>query len=526
MAAGETETTKARMKDQVEVSQRRTGWRRYFSLPDVLTAIYLVLGGVLISQHALWRDEAQAFLIGRDSHSVGELLFNLRLEGHPPLWHFLLFLLTRTTSAPEAMQVLHLALAGTTVYLVSRFSPFPTVAKCLFPFGYFALFEYGVIARNYQLVLLFSVIFCIVWSRRRDAYIAFGVVLTLLSLSHALGVILATGFGAMLVMDAIVTRDEVGRRRMSSWQFAVGCALGAGGTIGGALLAIPDVRATYVTGWRWSPSLPHLEQTITALCNAFVPVSPWRPEFWNRNAFQGGAAVWVGVAAGGFVLLSVIRSWRALVVLLVAGIGLLAFFYGKFFGNWCHHGALYIAWIAAIWVALSDRPWWENRAVRWVGQGVLVVLLGVQVLGAAAPVYFGMKYPFSRGREVADFLKSRLKPDDVLVSDIATFTTPVAAYLPGRQFYFPAEDRWGTFTLWTGQWQVGATAKQIVDFAGTQRHRVFLVHCSPRGSLPGAKRLIAFGQGLVPMEEYSVIEIDPAIESGPASSTESDRPAK
>ena len=480
----------------------------------------------MISQHALWRDEAQAFLIGRDSHSIGEVLSNLRLEGHPPLWHFLIFVLTRMTSAPEAMQIVHLLLAGTTVYLVARWSPFPTAAKCLFPFGYYALFEYGTIARNYQLALLFSVIFCVVWSRRRDAYIVLGVVLTLLSLSHALGVILATAFGAMLVMDAIATRDEGKQRGVKSWRFAVGCALGAGGTIAGALLAIPDARATYVTGWRWNPSLPHLEQTITAMCNAFVPVSPWRPEFWNRNIFQDEAAVWVGVAAGCFVLLSVIRSWRALVVLLVAVTGLLAFFYGKFFGNWCHHGVLYIAWIAAMWVALNDRPWWENRAVTWAGQGVLVALLGVQVLGASVPGYFGMKYPFSRGTETADFLTSRLQPDDVLVSDIAMFTAPVAAYLPGRQFYFPAEERWGTFTLWTGHWRIGANATQILDFAAAQGHRVFLLHCSPRGSLPGTKRLIAFTQGLVPMEEYSVIEIDPRRESGPASATEANRPVK
>ena len=47
-------------------------------------------------------------------------------------------------------------MAATSVYFVARYSSFPLIAKVLFPFGYFPLFEYGIISRNYQLVLLLS----------------------------------------------------------------------------------------------------------------------------------------------------------------------------------------------------------------------------------------------------------------------------------------------------------------------------------------------------------------------------------
>ncbi len=120
---------------------------RVMSLRNVLTTIFLILCGIMTFNHPLWRDEAQAFLIGRDSHSIGELLYNLRYEGHPPLWHFLIFLLTRITAQPEAMQAMHLAMAAGSVYLVARFSPFPWPIKCIFAFGYFPLFEYGMLAQ-------------------------------------------------------------------------------------------------------------------------------------------------------------------------------------------------------------------------------------------------------------------------------------------------------------------------------------------------------------------------------------------
>ena len=42
-------------------------------------------------QHAMWRYEMQAWLLARDSQTLGDLFFNLRYEGHPALWHLLLW---------------------------------------------------------------------------------------------------------------------------------------------------------------------------------------------------------------------------------------------------------------------------------------------------------------------------------------------------------------------------------------------------------------------------------------------------
>src|SRR5579884_429860 len=92
-------------------------WRRFFSFPNILTLLYLCIATPFLIAHPIWRDEAQAFLIARDSTSPLDVLHNLRFEGHPPLWHWLLWLLTRVTTSPEAMQYVHLALAAASVYI-------------------------------------------------------------------------------------------------------------------------------------------------------------------------------------------------------------------------------------------------------------------------------------------------------------------------------------------------------------------------------------------------------------------------
>lgn len=75
--------------------------------------------------HAMWCDELQAFMLAAGGPSLGLLFHRLRYESHPPLWHVLLWIPTRFTANPVAMQVLHAALALGVWWLVWRFAPFP-----------------------------------------------------------------------------------------------------------------------------------------------------------------------------------------------------------------------------------------------------------------------------------------------------------------------------------------------------------------------------------------------------------------
>ncbi|MGC8917693.1 MAG: hypothetical protein ACP5NF_12030, partial [Thermoanaerobaculum sp.] len=74
-------------------------------------AVYGVLLGLLMARHEPWRDEIQAWLLARDSPHLLDLWRHTRYEGHPLLWHVLLWGLAKLTPNPAAMQVLHWVLA-------------------------------------------------------------------------------------------------------------------------------------------------------------------------------------------------------------------------------------------------------------------------------------------------------------------------------------------------------------------------------------------------------------------------------
>ncbi len=125
-----------------------------------MTLLYFAVSLIGILNHEIWLDEAHHWLLARDSGSISELFANTRREGHPILWNLLLFGITRLTTNPVWMQVFHVLISTSAVYVFLRHAPFRWIFKILFVFGYFMLFEYNLISRNYVLGILFLFLAC------------------------------------------------------------------------------------------------------------------------------------------------------------------------------------------------------------------------------------------------------------------------------------------------------------------------------------------------------------------------------
>src|ERR1700730_8726100 len=123
----------------------------------IATALFVFLIAVNVTRalrHAMWRDELQIFMIAASSASPWELFDNLKFAAHPGLWYTLVWLITRVTSDPMWMQVLHVVMAIGVWVIVFRWSPFNTVEKLLLLLSYFLFWEYFVISRSYVLLAL------------------------------------------------------------------------------------------------------------------------------------------------------------------------------------------------------------------------------------------------------------------------------------------------------------------------------------------------------------------------------------
>ena len=143
----------------------------------LVTAAYALTLAVLLAHHEMWADEIQAWLLARDSAGVLELLANLKYEGHPPIWYLLLMPLTRMTNNPVVMQALHWVIAVSAIYIIVRHAPLTAVQRILLPLGYYPLFEYGAVSRNYALGLLLTAAACSLFRNWRQTPWRLGAIL-------------------------------------------------------------------------------------------------------------------------------------------------------------------------------------------------------------------------------------------------------------------------------------------------------------------------------------------------------------
>ena len=181
---------------------------------DWLTHLVLLMYIVLISvifKHEPWADEAQAWLLARDSNPFDLLFMNLRYEGHPPLWYLILMIPSkilpyRTISVISAI----IAISGVCILLYR--SSFPKIVRLLLPFSYFVFYQYGVIARSYILVPILLFAIARIYEDKTAKIYQFVVLVCLLANVSVFSILIALSIMLIHLIDLIKARLVLTKR--------------------------------------------------------------------------------------------------------------------------------------------------------------------------------------------------------------------------------------------------------------------------------------------------------------------------
>src|SRR4030095_2124639 len=158
----------------------------------IIFGFYLLVSLYTMAHHELWFDELHSWNIAKGSRSLGDLISNIRYEGHPPLWYTILWSISKFTHNLVYIQAVHLMMAASIVFLILFFSPFPFTTRMLMPFGYYFLFEYAIISRNYAIGVLLAFCICLIIRKNfRYKFLLYYLLVFLLSNTHIRGLILA-----------------------------------------------------------------------------------------------------------------------------------------------------------------------------------------------------------------------------------------------------------------------------------------------------------------------------------------------
>lgn len=476
-----------------------------------VTLAFVVLAGIGLARHEMWRDEMQAWLIPAGSASPGELIHNLRYEGHPALWHLLLWVLTRISMRPEAMQVLHLAISAAAVFVLARHAPFSRPVRAMAVFGYFPLYEYTVISRNYGLGMLFLFAACALFPLRRRSYLPLAAALGLLANSNPFAWLIALAFAGMLVLEPLWDREVRSRLRPADAVLSL-LLFGAASAMAAAQM-IPPPDGGFAMAWFLELRPSRIFRVLSTVARAWLPIpNPAEATAWNTNLLwhlQNWVTALISVALMAVAVAMIGRRRRsrpALVLFLGGTAALLGFAYLKYAGYTRHHGAHFLLLLACLWIARE-----QNRGKT--RDGLLAALLAVQIVAGVWVYGQDLARPFSAARATAGFLRDPRWDGMPMVGYRDSVSTPVTGYL-GRPFYYPQSKSLGTYVLWNqnrvSEVPFGELCRLLRRQLRQHREGIILVFNQPPplcGARLKPEELAVFRDSLLPEEGYGVYRL-------------------
>lgn len=480
----------------------------------LLGLLYFFVGYLGICHHELWLDEAHHWLLARDSQSVAELLANTKDEGHPILWNFLLFLLTRFTPNPFAMQLLHLLIATAAMVIFLRKAPFSWWFKLLFLFGYFMIFEYALIARNYMLGVLFLFLACADLAARDKKFPWICVWLTLAANVHLMFAVIA--FALFLT----IALEQLQRQSASRNHLAIGVAVFVVGLVVAAVQIVPSAESAFFTPINEMPWNEKFTKGFVALFKGWLTVPDFRSlHFWNSNLLVGLSkpfSAGVGLLLYLVPLLLFFKKRKVLFFVYTALLGTQIFFFLTQRSATRHDGMTFLILIMALWMqAYFPTDESKSKVSTFADTVKMPIIYGILLLQFCSGIYayaMDYRYAFTNEARVNWYLKEHHLDSQTIIASNCSGTV-ISPNLQKKLYFLCAND-FGSFCRWNSGcasgFSIAQLDKMLLDYLKTHASGIYV---SDTGRLEYSKgavhyRLLQKFEGsIVRHNDYYLYEI-------------------
>jgi hypothetical protein len=365
-------------------------------------------------------DEAQPWLMATDFSITDLFVKYLRYDGHPSLWYLILFRAAKLGLPYFTINVLSAFFAAVGVWLFLRYSPFPLIIKILFPFTYFAFYQYAVVARSYCLIPFVLFLTAIKYKTKIEQPFLYILLLCLLANISAITFLMAGMFLFVHLLDVGKIWRQMDKRLKTRHIIAV------------LIFGITSLQLVLLLA-------PPRDQIFAYGANIglvnFFEVSK-RMYSGSLVADETGNIMWLHLAVSALVFIATIfllRQKKLTLLYLLPLLVILGFLAIKYSNVW-HQGILFFLWIFVLWVSFDQD---KNEEPSKTGKLVLVlmtVVLGVQVYWSAYAAHNDFYHSYSGSVEVAKYIRSnQLENRKIFVSGWKTMA--IQPYFDDNIFY-------------------------------------------------------------------------------------------
>lgn len=362
--------------------QSRLFWKQ--NVYVLVVILVSALGVLAAANHEWWEDEASPWLSASGSHSLSELIHNLGFNGHPRLYYIIVYGLQSLFENPLALSVLNLVFSIVAITLFLRAASFSRIQKALFAFGFFPLYQYGVVVRGYSLFVCVFFAYCHLKTRgARFSWLRY-LLLAVLAQIHLISAVVVT----FLLLEEYLEVHSKDERRT----------------------AIPIVGNTIVlaslllVAWQLKPE-------ASSAATLLPSDSYWKAVLGFANGFMPNFGVFrLSPIRTGFQIVVGLALWAASWVVAFRHRQLLRYYLPLSFslfmisvliytGERWHHGFYFIFFVVSIWLS-TKVPFDDPFSRRFItGLFTLHALMGVYA------IVLDVRTPYSNGPQVAKFIR-------------------------------------------------------------------------------------------------------------------------
>ncbi len=410
---------------------------RFVGLPpaeSLVLLIFIAIATVTACFHEPWADEAQAWLIARNLGIPG-ILHQMGYEGSPPLWHLLLWLLTRLHLTYAALGLVSITLVASGMYIWLRWSPLPGFVRLLLPFAFYYQYQYAVVSRSYALSTLLAFAAVALWRAKPPRILAFGFVLALLVQTNLYGCMIAAGIACAFACEFL---SSFLKQRPSRTQILHAGAAGFLVLTSAAIakfLAQPYADCSFRAARQFEKgtAFGSLTRALSGL-----------PEF---SAALGLNLTFFGIA-GSVVLLILVLGWFVAVRRPACA---LPFIFTVLAMGWVwskpwHYGMALTAFLVSVWAAWPPTQLPASEFPARLMAFSLAALLVCQLPSTAETIGADIQGAYSGGRATAEYLRPYVGKRPIYC--INFYGTAIQPYFDRNIFV-----NWPTaFWTWSNRW--------------------------------------------------------------------------
>jgi hypothetical protein len=419
------------------------------------------LSGVVFteSRHEFWRDEVRPLSLARAAGSGADLYSSVQSDGHPMLWHFLLYAGKSIVDFPLILPVFAVGIGFLAVAVFMFFAPFPIWFKCLFIFSALPFYEYSVMARNYGISMLLLFLIALLYRQRDTLGWLLVLLLILLANTNAHSVVFAASIAGIWAWDIFIER-RAALTRGKVFSFGAGMVLLAAGILVSILCFMPREN-TILSPIRQTLNFQNIVAALgkTAL-HPEMTFDRMMPD-WVPNA---------AVAAIFFLLIFGLLNRFPLFVAALMGEIAFGIIFELVYPGYYRHQGLYLVFILFLYWLAKERSG-EAPAPRiprwlfWIGAYVAlpsIFLAGIIQLRETA--WRDIRLEMSSSEAFGEFLQDPQYRDAILLPE-PDYLIESVAYYAENDIYLPREGRFSKTVSWTTDSNVSLSMEEVLGTA-------------------------------------------------------------